>query len=325
MWLAGGAAAALVVLTSLLYFLAPHRTKRTDAYSSRNTSTLSFRVERSEGELFLTWNKDAEVIQQATHAVLAIGDGERQQNVNLDQAQLRHGRIVYLSYNPEINFQLRVTGRKPSQTQSEFVRVLRVSPWPTPAPLRASPPKPVPMKMTAAGALAHMSPKPSGRPGASLAKAANEAAPQADDLAEGSGSASALDLPDAPVLAFGPQAQAVLFAGNTQLSAFQLPVTAPPDIPKPRVGGQASEAQILTQSPPEYPLAARQGRVQGSVVVRAVIGVDGHVKLAKALSGPPVLQNPAVAAVRRWVYKPATLNGVAVESETRIQLHFTLY
>ena len=65
--------------------------------------------------------------------------------------------------------------------------------------------------------------------------------------------------------------------------------------------------------------------MQGSVVVRAVIGVDGHVKLAKAVSGPPVLQKPAVAAVRRWVYKPATLNGTAVESETRVELHFTLY
>jgi protein TonB len=59
--------------------------------------------------------------------------------------------------------------------------------------------------------------------------------------------------------------------------------------------------------------------------VRALIDVDGHVKSAKALSGPPVLQNPAVAAVRRWVYKPATLNGIAVESEKRVELHFTLY
>jgi protein TonB len=138
-----------------------------------------------------------------------------------------------------------------------------------------------------------------------------------------------LDLPDAPVLTFG-QLQAISTPGNIAtpagipLSAFPLPWAAPPDIPQPRVGGQVSEAQILTQTSPEYPLAAKQARVQGAVVVRAIIGVNGHIKSAKALSGPSLLQNPAVAAVKRWVYKPATLNGAAVESETRIELKFEL-
>jgi TonB family protein len=175
-----------------------------------------------------------------------------------------------------------------------------------------------------------MSSKDSKGSAAELAKAPNEAAPQADDLAQSSGSASALDLPDAPGLTTGPQAQAVLIPGNmtapaeTLVSLFQLLVPTPSDIPEPRVGGRVSEAQILTQRSPEYPLSARQARVQGAVVVRAVIDVDGHVKLAKAVSGPPLLQNPAVAAVRRWVYKPARLNGTAIESERRIELHFTL-
>jgi TonB family protein len=329
MWIWGGSsAAALVVLSGLLYFLGLHRTKSPVTASSKNSSALSFRVERSAGELFLTWNKDADVIHDATQAVLAIADGERHQSVRLDQAQLRHGRIVYLSYNPEINFQLKVTGRKPSQTQSEFVRVLRVSPWATPPP-PASPPKPA-LRTKATNALAHVSSKPSEAPGAGLAKAPNEAAAQTGYLVRSSGPASALDLPDAPVLTFGPQVQAALMPGSmvapagTSLSAFQLSMIAPPDIPQPRVGGQASEARILSQTSPEYPLAAKQARVQGSVVVRAVIGVNGHVKLAKALSGPPLLQNPAVAAVRRWVYQPATLNGIAVESETRIELKFEL-
>jgi periplasmic protein TonB len=100
---------------------------------------------------------------------------------------------------------------------------------------------------------------------------------------------------------------------------------APQPVPQqPRVGGQVREAQILTQTSPEYPLAARQARVQGSVVISAVVGADGHIKSAKPVSGPPLLQNPAAAAVRQWVYKPATLNGIPVESETRIELNFTL-
>jgi hypothetical protein len=276
MWIAGASAAALVVLSGLLFFAGLHRTKRPATTSSRNTPTLSFRVERLAGELLLTWNRDADVIHEATHAVLAIADGERHQSVDLDQAQLRDGSIVYLPSSSDINFQLTVTGRKASQTQSESVRVLRVSPWATPEPPPASPPKPVTKRTRAANTLALMSSKASAGPGAELAKAANEAAAQADDLAQSSGSTSALDLPDAPGLTSGPQAQAVLIPGNmaapaeTQVSLFQLLVTALPDIPEPRVGGRASEAQILTQTSPEYPLAARQARVHGSVVVRTL-------------------------------------------------------
>jgi hypothetical protein len=197
---------------------------------------LSFRVERSAGELRVTWNRDADVIHQATHAVLAVADGEQRQSVNLDQAQLRDGGIVYVPSNSDINFQLKVTGRKPSQTQSEFVRVLRVSPWATREPPPAPPPKPVSKTTRTATASALWPSKASKGPGAERAKAQNEAASLADDLAQSSGSATALDLPDPPTLTVGPPAQAVLFLRDiepltgTPVSQFQLLATAPPDI-----------------------------------------------------------------------------------------------
>jgi hypothetical protein len=234
MWIAGASVGALVVLNGLLFFPGPHRTKRPATTTSKNTSTLSFRVERSAGELLLTWNRDADVIHEATRAVLAIADGERYQSVNLDQALLRDGGIVYMPSNSDINFQLKVTGRKPSQTQSEFVRVLRVSPWATAVPPPASGRRPVSKRTRAAKALALRSSKASEGPGTER----NEAALQVDDLAQSSGSASALDLPDAPTLTFGPQAEAALTPDNmaapeTQVSLFQLLVSAPPDIPEP--------------------------------------------------------------------------------------------
>lgn len=133
MWVAGTSVAALVVLSGLLFFPGLNLRKRPATNSSSNTSTLSFRVERLAGELLLIWNRDADVVHEATHAVLAIADGEWQQSVDLDEAQLRHGGIVYLPSNSDINFQLTVTGRKAWQTQSESVRVLRVSPWATQA------------------------------------------------------------------------------------------------------------------------------------------------------------------------------------------------
>jgi hypothetical protein len=283
--------AALIVLSGL-FSPGLDRTKRPATTSPRNTGTLSFRVERSAGEFLLTWNRDADVIHEATQAVLAIADGERQQSVDLDQAQLRHGRIVYLSYNPEINFQLKVTGRRPSQTQSESVRVLRVSPWATPAP-SASPPKPVPMRMRAANAVAHISSKASAEPGAEFTKAPNEAVPQADDLAQTSGSASSLDLPDAPGLTSGPQAQAVSTPSNivapaeTQVSLFQLLPTAAPDIPEPTVGGQVSEAQILAQRSPEYPLTARQTRVSRALsALTATVNQRRRCRILRSCSMP---------------------------------------
>ena len=65
-----------------------------------------------------------------------------------------------------------------------------------------------------------------------------------------------------------------------------------------------------------------QTRASGEVRVQAVIGADGRIKSAKALSGPPVLQHAATDAIRQWVYKPTMLNGIAVESQTDIVLTF---
>ena len=81
---------------------------------------------------------------------------------------------------------------------------------------------------------------------------------------------------------------------------------------------------MLSRPNPSYPLAAKQARVQGTVVVLAVVAPDGRVKSAKAISGPPLLFNAAVAAVQDSVYQPAMLNGSPVESETRVELKFSL-
>ena len=81
---------------------------------------------------------------------------------------------------------------------------------------------------------------------------------------------------------------------------------------------------MLSRSNPEYPLAARQARVQGAVIVTATVGTDGKIKSVRAISGPPLLQNAAAAAVKQWIYKPAMLNGSPVDSETQVELKFTL-
>jgi periplasmic protein TonB len=338
MWIAGGSAAALILLSGLLVFPGLHRTKRSSTASSPDASGMSLRVERSAGELLLFWNRDSDVIRGATHAVLAIMDGERHENVDLDLAQLRNGSIVYSPSSADIVFQLTVTGKNSAPAQSESVRVLRSPrPSPMPDPPSPSPARPAPARTTSANV-------PPPAPPAAVEETGEQARTgeplrtfqQPDSLANRLRAQRPSDLPDAPGLnPGGQQIQVVPLPGNP-VAPVPPPAPAPappapaavqaatPPPPQPKVGGQVREAQILTQTNPEYPLAARQARVQGSVVVSAVVGADGHIKSVKPLSGPPLLQNPAAAAVRQWVYKPATLNGIPVESETRIELNFTL-
>jgi protein TonB len=99
------------------------------------------------------------------------------------------------------------------------------------------------------------------------------------------------------------------------------PLAAPRQI---NVGGDVQAALLVTQIPPVYPRSARQARIQGNVMLQAVIGVDGKIKDLTVLSGHPFLVDAAMNAVRRWVYRPTVLNGVPVEVNTSIIVRFGL-
>ncbi|MGB9459245.1 MAG: M56 family metallopeptidase [Bryobacteraceae bacterium] len=90
------------------------------------------------------------------------------------------------------------------------------------------------------------------------------------------------------------------------------------------VSGNAQAAKLITQVAPEYPAAAKQAGIQGTVVLEAIVGKDGTVQDIKALSGPPLLAQAALDAVKNWVYQPTLLNGEPVEVKTTIQVNFTL-
>ena len=63
--------------------------------------------------------------------------------------------------------------------------------------------------------------------------------------------------------------------------------------------------------------------VHGSVILEAIILKDGHIQVAR-VTGPQLLQKPAIDAVRQWVYKPYVLDGEAVEVETEVNVVFHL-
>jgi protein TonB len=75
---------------------------------------------------------------------------------------------------------------------------------------------------------------------------------------------------------------------------------------------------------PQYPPLAKQARIQGSVVLHAVIGKDGKVQNLQLVSGHPMLTQSAIQAVKQWQYKPYYLNGQPVEVDTNITVNFSL-
>jgi TonB family protein len=80
----------------------------------------------------------------------------------------------------------------------------------------------------------------------------------------------------------------------------------------------------LKKVPPQYPASAKQQGVQGEVIMDAIIGADGRVRDLRALAGPQTLRQPAVDAVRQWLYKPYVLNGSAMEVQTEVYVIFSL-
>jgi len=91
-----------------------------------------------------------------------------------------------------------------------------------------------------------------------------------------------------------------------------------------RVGGNVQQANLITKVTPVYPPEAKAARVQGLVRFNATIGPDGHVQNLNVVSGPPVLVNSAVDAVKQWVYKPTLLNGQPVTVITVVDVNYTL-
>ena len=99
--------------------------------------------------------------------------------------------------------------------------------------------------------------------------------------------------------------------------------TASKSIPT-SVPAQKMQNNLITKVPPVYPPEAKAARIQGKVVLRAVIDLDGHIKNLKVISGPKELQQSSLDAVRQWVYKPYLVNGNPVEVITDINVIYTL-
>ena len=73
---------------------------------------------------------------------------------------------------------------------------------------------------------------------------------------------------------------------------------------------------------PVYPAQARGVRLEGDVVLEAMVTEQGQVEDLKAISGNPLLARAALDAVSKWRYSPYMLNGQPIRRETRITISF---
>ncbi len=88
----------------------------------------------------------------------------------------------------------------------------------------------------------------------------------------------------------------------------------------------AGRERISAETAPQasYPLLAQHMNVQGSVVLKALIGTDGTIEDLHVLSGPAILAAAAQQAVREWHFKPVVQNGQRVETMAKIVVNFSI-
>jgi len=95
-----------------------------------------------------------------------------------------------------------------------------------------------------------------------------------------------------------------------------------PQIDRIRRGGEVQQANLVHQVKPSYPHMAIIMRVQGAVILEAIIDREGRVRDLRVLSGHPLLVRPACEAVQQWRYRPTLLNGQPVEVLTQVTVNF---
>jgi protein TonB len=108
------------------------------------------------------------------------------------------------------------------------------------------------------------------------------------------------------------------------LLAAGFPASAADAPKKIRIGANVAAANLIAKVAPVYPAEAKQAGIQGIVRLAIDIGTDGRVESLNAESGPDVLVQAAVEAVKQWTYRPVLLNGEPVEVTTTVDVNFTL-
>ena len=105
-----------------------------------------------------------------------------------------------------------------------------------------------------------------------------------------------------------------VLGGMLSSTPVAIPKAAPQRV---RVSQGVSQGLLIHKVQPAYPPLARSARIQGSVVLQALIGKDGSIQNLRVVSGHPMLTNSALEAVRQWKYKPIISMASPLRSRPR--------
>jgi periplasmic protein TonB len=116
-----------------------------------------------------------------------------------------------------------------------------------------------------------------------------------------------------------------LGGGNANVSMFSGHGQPTVKVSRPvAISSGVATGMLIQRTPPDYPPLAKTAHVAGTVELHATISTNGTIKDLHAVSGPVMLRQAALDAVRNWRYKPYKLNDQPVEVETTINVVFTL-
>jgi protein TonB len=111
---------------------------------------------------------------------------------------------------------------------------------------------------------------------------------------------------------------------NSTSNLAYIPKLQPVVPQRVRISQGVTKGMLVHQVQPAYPGIAKAARIQGNVVLQAIISKDGSIQDLQLVSGHPMLVPAAIEAVRQWRYRPYLLNGQPVEVETTITVIFSL-
>ncbi len=131
---------------------------------------------------------------------------------------------------------------------------------------------------------------------------------------------------EAPPSSFGVAGMEGMGGGSGAMSSFfnnapKVQAAAPKKL---NISAGVAVGLLVQKTMPTYPPIAKAARVQGTVVLQAVISRQGTIQDLHVISGPAMLQQAALDAVRQWRYRPYLLNNEPVEVETTVNVIFTL-
>jgi protein TonB len=128
-----------------------------------------------------------------------------------------------------------------------------------------------------------------------------------------------IDVSDWGTSTGGPGGSDNPFGGQAKRPVVRPDLKAPVHLASTIVAGM-----LVQKTVPPYPSIARAAGIQGTVVLEATISRAGTIENLRAVSGPAMLQQAALDAVKTWRYRPYLLNGEPVEVETTVNVVFTL-